>query len=354
MKTINKSRFVILLIFIGLFTTLALVGFAQPEKTEPPVVEVQIVTNSPIMLNEQLVLRLMVAKRQPVTITAMPPAIEAVLQIPAQPTAAGQPTPGMQTQTPTPPPSNIRFDLDQAQQVVSQQVEGRTIEQYAYKLTVPPAQVGEYVIAPITITYRTATGEEIKVNTKETSIFVMNPNTGNLAIKTDYRFLMLPGIVVLTALLGGFVVWLYLKYRKPRMRDITMVEPSLPPGELAHKELTQIRALKLPIKGEFKAYYTMISETVRKFLGAEFNFPVLERTTEEVLNDIQRRDLPDNVRKCTEIFLQEADLVKFAKYIPLIEETDAAMEQAFAIVDESIAYHQVKTAEQVYQSLQTG
>ena len=88
----------------------------------------------------------------------------------------------------------------------------------------------------------------------------------------------------------------------------------------------------------------MVSESVRKFLGAEFGFHVLERTTEEVMQDIQKRDVPDRIREDTGKFLQEADMVKFAKYIPLPQEADAAMEQALTIVDESVEYHRAKAA----------
>jgi hypothetical protein len=315
--------------------------------TVSPIVDVQVMTNSPIMLNEMLALSLAVIKRKPVTITSMPPTLEAVLQVSAQPDIAKQKESSPQTPTPSPePPPALRFELDQSQKIAPQQTaDGKTVEQYKYKLAVPPKQAGEYVIPAITVTYRTATGEEIQTSTKPTSIFVMNPNTGNLGIQTDYRFLTLPAIVLAAMILAGLAVLLFLKYRKPRSREKTVVEPPLPPGELAHRELAAIQALKLPAKGEFKRYYTLVSESVRKFLGAEFGFPVLERTTEEVLHDIHKRDVPARVRERTGKFLQDADLVKFAKYTPLLEEADTAMEQAIKIVDESVEYHRVKAAE---------
>jgi hypothetical protein len=168
----------------------------------------------------------------------------------------------------------------------------------------------------------------------------MHPNSANQTIPTDYHFLALPAMILGAMLLAGLLVFLFLKYRRPRRQLGAQPEPQLPPGELAHQELAQIQAQKLPAKGEFKQYYTLVSETVRKFLGAEFGFPVLERTTAEVLDDIRRRDVPENVRTRTSAFLQDADLVKFAKYVPVLTEADAAMEQAVKIVDESVAYHQ--------------
>lgn len=334
--------------------------------------DVQIVTNSPVMLNEKLELSLSVTKRKPVTLTAMPPVLEARQQLPAPPgrktigeqieaaqarkmTPATAPTPGAPpgsptpqapgTPTPTPTPSILQFELDQTQKIAPQQAaDEATVEQYKYVLAAPPQQAGEYVIPAVTVAYRTAGGEEAQVTTAAASIFVMNPNTGNLAVPTDYRFLILPAIGLVIMLLTGLAVWLFLKYRTPRRRANVPAAPPLPPGERAHRELAQIRTLKLPVKGEFKQYYTLVSEAVRKFLGAEFGFPVLERTTEEVLADIRQRDVPDYVRQRTGQFLQDADLVKFAKSIPLLAEADSAMAQAVKIVDESVAYHQPQIA----------
>jgi hypothetical protein len=337
-------------------------------QTEPvqltilPIVEVQIVANSPLMLNEALELKLSITKRKPVTITSMPYTLEAPFQVPVPDMNTGKmPAPSRsgdqeesnsQIPTPPPPPPPLQFDLDQSQDITPQQTDGYTIEQYPYNTVVPPEKAGEYVIPAITVTYRTATGEEVQTSIQKTSIFVLNPNTGNPNIRTDFRFLIFPAIVVAAMILAGIGVFFYLKYRRRRRLKRALVEPSLPPGELAHRELSQIQALKLPAKGEFKTYYSMVSESVRKFLGAEFGFHVLERTTEEVMQDIQKRDVPDSVREQTEKFLQEADMVKFAKYIPLPQEADAAMEQALTIVDESVEYHRAKaTAETIVEHL---
>ena len=69
---------------------------------------------------------------------------------------------------------------------------------------------------------------------------------------------------------------------------------------------------------------------------------MLERTTEEILAEIQQRDIPGTIRGRISAFLPEADMVKFAKYTPTVEQADSAMEQALHIVDESLGYHRPK------------
>ena len=174
----------------------------------------------------------------------------------------------------------------------------------------------------------------------------MNPNTGNLVINTDYRFLIFPAILVATLILGGLAVFFYLRTRRSRRQEEPVVASMLPPGEIAQRELAAIQAMKLPGKGEFKKYYILVSESVRKFLGAEYHFPVLERTTEEILSEIQERAMPDTIKRRVSTFLPEADMVKFAKYLPTLEEADHTMDQALKIVDESLGYHRSRMTQE--------
>ncbi len=311
--------------------------------TVSSIVDVQVVSNSPVMLGEALELRLKVVKRKPVTMSAMPQTLSAVFHAsePDKTSETDQTTDKSDVPpTPTPQPASLEFVLDQSQQVTPQQIEGQTVEEYQYLVSAQPTVAGEYVIPEFTVTYRTAGGEEVQQVVKPTQIFVLNPNTDNLDIATDYHFLVVPAIIAAALLVGGLLGFLYLKYRKPRQTAVLRIPPPLPPGDVAHRELAEIQAMHLPSKGQFKEYYTFVSESVRKFLGAEYHFPVLERTTGEILTDIQAQNMPDAIKRQVSNFLPEADMVKFAKYTPTLEQADKVMEEALRIVDESLAYHQ--------------
>jgi len=305
-----------------------------------PTVEVAIESNSPIMLNDPLTVRVVITKRKPVTITALPHEFQADFQIPApseQPETETSDTPTL------PPPPSLQFKLGDSPQITSQEVDGHTVDTYTYDTLVAPVQAGVYIIPSFVIGYRTVTGDEYEARTPpETTIFVLHPNTENLEVATDYRFLIIPAIVIGTILLAGIAGFTFLQLRKKRQTLAIDAPPSLPPGDVAHKELAEIQVMSLLTRGEFKTYYSLVSEAVRKFLGAEFEFHVLERTTEEVMQDIHRRDVPPHVVDETARFLREADMVKFAKYIPLLEEAESAMQHALTIVDESVEYHQEK------------
>ena len=308
------------------------------------ILDIQVVNNSPLMLGEPLELSVAVIKRKPVTISAMPQELEAGVPKPKpfemlEHNATGEKAEAPPESTPTPAPVPLKFTLDQSQDIVPQQVEGGTREVYRYLIAAQPEQAGEYMISAFTINYRTASGEEFQQQVEETKIFILNPSSGNLDIATDYHFFIGPALVAAAVLLGGLLVFLFLKYHTPRKAQETYLPPPLPPGEVAHRELADIQAMKLPSKGEFKQYYFLLSESVRKFLGAEYHFHVLERTTEEILQDIRQQDVPEKIKRRISTFLPEADMVKFAKYIPSLEQTDEAMQQAWQIVDESLKYH---------------
>jgi hypothetical protein len=69
-------------------------------------------------------------------------------------------------------------------------------------------------------------------------------------------------------------------------------------------------------KGEFDAYYTRLSEALRRFIEQRSGVEAMERTTYEIRNDLARAEMTEAHILGVEGFLNEADLVKFAKFEP--------------------------------------
>ena len=333
-----KCRFFFLLCLLTAILGCEIAAFSQEE---PPVIDGQAKRNSPLTLGEPVELSLIVTKRQPVTISAMPTELQAAPQLPPAPSP--QPTPSAAV-TPT-PPAVLTFALDQSQPITPQQTDQGAVETYRYLLAAPPQQAGEYVIPAFSITYRAENGAETEQRQPEITLYILNPNTDNLDVPTNFRFLLMPALIASLVALTAILLLLYLKRRQPRAREENFIAPAIPPGELARRELADIQAMRLPQKGEFKAYYTLLSETVRKFVGAEYEFHVLERTTEEILGEVRRRDMPESVKQRINALLPEADLAKFAKYAPSVANADAAMQDAARIVDDSLEFHRPKLSE---------
>jgi hypothetical protein len=307
-----------------------------------PAVDVRIESSSPMMLGDPLTVKVIVTKRKPVTITALPPELQADFR------RLPSPAPEDETMTPAPPtpaPPPLRFELGDAPDITSDAVDGYTRDSYTFTTLTAPPQPGMYAIPAFTVGYRTAAGEERRViAADETLIFVLHPQTPNLDVTTDYRLFILPAVITGALLLAGIGALLAWRARHNR-QAVAASAPPLPPDIVVRRELAEIRALGLPARGEFKTYYSLVSEAVRRFLGAEFGFQVLERTTDEVVQVMRQQDVAGPIVAETDRFLRQADMVKFARYRPLIEEADAALDRALRLVDTSVEYHQRRLAQ---------
>ena len=94
-------------------------------------------------------------------------------------------------------------------------------------------------------------------------------------------------------------------------------EPKLPPHEQAIKELDEIKQQKLWQQGRSKEYYTLITDTLRKYIEERFGINAMEMTSGEILELIRKNSEAQSVYDNLRQILQLADFVKFAKMNPL-------------------------------------
>lgn len=135
-------------------------------------------------------------------------------------------------------------------------------------------------------------------------------------------------IVAATLLLALFLVW-WLRRRRARRVVVAPMAPPVSPHQRALTELNQLEARKLPLAGKIKEHYVRLSEILRAYLeqAPPFGFTALEETTEEILRELRQRGYTASVQEELAALCAEADLVKFAKYEPTVEECDAALER---------------------------
>ena len=122
----------------------------------------------------------------------------------------------------------------------------------------------------------------------------------------------------------------------PAMRQIIIEAPKLPSYITALNNLHQLEEEKLWQKGRVKEYHSRITEIIRKYFEDRFYLPALELTTTEALNRLRNRHDTNEILKTTEEFLNNADLVKFAKYNPVPDLNNEIMKQAYEIVEKTI------------------
>lgn len=135
----------------------------------------------------------------------------------------------------------------------------------------------------------------------------------------------------LLALLIYFIV--RLRDNKPIIRKVK-VEPKLPPYQMAMKEFERIKSEKVWQKGRPKDYYTELTDAIRNYIKDRFGFNALEMTSSEIIDnllEIKDKEAISDLK----ILFQTADLVKFAKHDPQMNENDANLINAIEFINET-------------------
>ena len=140
-------------------------------------------------------------------------------------------------------------------------------------------------------------------------------------------FWILP-LIALVALAFG---WLARRLGRPKK------EPEKTPlaaHEIALRELEQLRNESWIDR---EVFYVKLSTIVRRYLEARFDLHAPERTTEEFIRDATFSSrLTAEQQQGTQSFLEQSDLVKFARWLPGIEEMKGAFAAAERLVRETI------------------
>jgi hypothetical protein len=117
-----------------------------------------------------------------------------------------------------------------------------------------------------------------------------------------------------------------------RPRPLPPPPPPRPPWEVAFEELFSVRHAGLVLQARFAEHYDRVSDAVRKYLGARYGFDGLETTTRE-MGTLLRRVSPQVVEMNAILgFLDECDLVKFARRTPSEQDCVGVLDQAEHIV----------------------
>ena len=140
-----------------------------------------------------------------------------------------------------------------------------------------------------------------------------------------------PFIILALLTICGALAFIYFK-RKRHVEEESLLPPR-PPEQIAMEELQSLLDMNLIEKGMVKEYYIRLSDIVRKYIEGRFRISVLDRTTWELYQKMRikkiKREWTDRIRD----FLEDCDLVKFAKYIPSEKEIEQARTGAREIVE---------------------
>jgi len=112
------------------------------------------------------------------------------------------------------------------------------------------------------------------------------------------------------------------------------------------EKLEEIRKEKIWQQGRAKEYYTQLTDVLREYLENRFDVPTFEKTSSEIIDSLQfiKKDYSEQLNSLRRIFTI-SDLVKFAKFIPDINENNAVLNNSESFVEETILKEDVKNEE---------
>ncbi|HWS01315.1 MAG TPA: hypothetical protein VN249_11900, partial [Prolixibacteraceae bacterium] len=144
------------------------------------------------------------------------------------------------------------------------------------------------------------------------------------------------GIILIASVV--FLILYALNRRRKNIPLFTMpAKPKLPPHVIALSELDKLKEEQLWQHDKVKDYYTRLTDIIRTYLEERYEVPAMEQTTQEILSQFKGESSQIKGKLYTGLqnTLDTADLVKFAKYIPLPDENHYVMVHAYSLVEET-------------------
>ena len=210
--------------------------------------------------------------------------------------------------------------------------------------TVSAYDSGEFHAGPVKIYFKNSVGEIDSILSNDIPVLVNTLDVDTTkpfkAIKAplsvpytwqEFIYYIIAGILLLILIAAGIFFWK--KYKKQKPVEVARPKPKDPAHIWARNELKKLEEEKLWQSNEVKIYYSRLTDILRLYLEYRYNWLALESTTEEIESEMPNYNLKEKAKENLLSILRTADLVKFAKMIPLPDANIRAMESAYKFID---------------------
>ncbi len=206
-------------------------------------------------------------------------------------------------------------------------------------------ELGLHEVPAVAVPFATAAGDTLLRETQPLAIEVISARgEGEDQLRDIKPPVLVSGgvplwVVVVIGLLalvlcalGG--VWLW-------RRRTRALEPSPPPKPMDYAaEFARIAESGLLERGDFKTYYSLLAENLRRFLEQSLAIEAMEQTTAELADALGGAEVDASLRQQIIDYLGAADLVKFARFHPALDAARRAPDVGLALlraIEEAVA-----------------
>lgn len=254
----------------------------------------------------------------------------------------------------------IRDSLKQVEiikELPPQTKEEQNIKSYNLSYVISYYDSGSVTISPIAVRYKVQGSNEEKIVLSNPVTFSVHTLPVDLqadvkdvkdplTIPLDWKFILLIVLIVLVILAAAY--YFYRRYKKKKAEQpVKKKIIRIPAHVRALSALDNLENEKLWQKGMVKEYHSRITGIIRGYFEERFNLPALELTTSEQIQQLRKVPGAEHILETTNEFLNNADLVKFAKFIPLPSVNEEMMKQAKEIVNNTASTEPVQVEEEV-------
>ena len=229
-------------------------------------------------------------------------------------------------------------------------------KEYLYNVTITSFDEGFYRIPPFKLPF----SSKLRVDTAQTSAIWLLVNTlppdstinTIYDIKTPldepYTFAEIAPWVGGGLLAIALIVFLIYYFRKRQKGEPVFfnLKPAEPPHVIALRELELIKEKKLWNTENHKHYQSKLTDVIRFYVEGRFGVPAMEQTTYEICISLKTGDiLPKKLLEELQEVLSLADLVKFAKLTPTVNDNLGSLEFAIKLVNSTKPIEQISSGE---------
>lgn len=236
-----------------------------------------------------------------------------------------------------------KYELIKSEPSFSEESRGGLLTTFKYIIS--KYDSGTVNIDGIPILYQTEGSDDLQTAYTNPLSFTVhtlpvNPKAGIKDIKEPIK-IPLDWELILIWLLAALIIivilfYLYRKYfKKKKSLPVEKKVLMRPPHVIALYSLRALEEKQLWQKGKIKEYHSEITEIIRKYFHEQFLLSALELTTSEVMDNLKSVGDAKPILDTTYKFLTNADLVKFAKFLPMDSVNEEMMAQAKEIVEKT-------------------
>jgi cell division protein FtsL len=214
---------------------------------------------------------------------------------------------------------------------------------YRYKLST--FTTGKYEIPPLVLRYKKSGETDIKefksspISITVESVPAKSTDTDDIRDLKSIAQLPVSKVWLVLGLVCVLLSAAYFVWRRYAERKASIIsevkEDERPCEDIAFERLNALKDSALLQEGNIKEYYSYLSEIIRQYLEKRYGIDVLDRTTLELYKLLRETDIERKIVTEIKTFLEEADLVKFAKYIPGSNDIASDWENAREIVEKT-------------------